>query len=304
MIEKPTPQQDKEIKDLWKKCFPHEDQRYIDYYFRTLYKEENCYVDIEDDKVVSVLMRNPHTLMFNGRPIRTSMILGVATLPEYQNQGHMKKLMDVVMDAVDHSELLTLVQTEEPALYEPYGFETVYRRSKYTLERKDVKRTTNYGCAYEPAPIDLLQAYSIFIKKFNGFYARDLEYFVNYKKEIKALGGKFVAYYDGKNRIQGYAAMIPQGNELRIDEIVYLDGMSLMKLCNACLLEKKVIHLYVSEAEDLSIVFPEAKMKTYPSTMVRLNNPRLFSRLFNKKVGNVKEAFAIGYRPLNLNESE
>ena len=143
-------------------------------------------------------------------------------------------------------------------MYEPFGFRTIYQRTQFQIQRKDVTRITNFGCAYDPAPLDLLKVYSAFIKRFNGFYARDLGYFVNYKKEIKAVGGKIVAYYNGKDQIQGYAAMIPDGEQLKVQEMIYLDSMSLIKLCNAALQERKIVNLYVSEAEDLSKVFPEA----------------------------------------------
>ncbi len=304
MIDKATVEQTNEIKQIWRMCFPKEDPRYTEFFFKNVYKPENCYVNIVDGKIVSTLVRNPHELMFNGRVIATSMLMGVATVPKEQNNGYMKQLMESVLDACEHSELITLIQTETPELYEPYGFKTIYKRRDYTLERKDVNRITNFGCAYEPSPIDLLKVYSAFIKRFNGFYPRDLEYFVQYRKQVIALGGKIVAYYDSKDQIRGYAVMIPQGNELRVEEIIYLDSMSLTKLCNAALQERRIIHLLVSEAEDLSILFPEAPSKEYPSTMVRLNDPILFSRVFNKKITNVQEAFGITNKPLNLNEWE
>jgi len=302
MIKKATAEQTAEIREIFSICFPNEDTRYMDYFFKSVYEPENCYVNIVDGKIVSTLIRNPHAIMFNGRVLQASMIMGVATLPEYRRKGYMQELMDVVLDACEHSELLTLIQSESPVIYEPFGFSTVYKRKDVRLERKDVKRITNFGCAYEPTAIDLLKVYSAFIRRFNGFYARDLQYFVDYKKEIIAEGGKIVAYYNGKYQIQGYAVMIPQGKELCVEEIVYLDSMSLNKLCNAALQERRVIHLHVSEAEDLTKLFPEAKVRTYSSTMARLNDARLFSRLFNKKVTTVEEAYAISQRPLNLNE--
>lgn len=302
MIEKATLQQTEEIRQIWKLCFPKIDPKYIDFFFKNIYKPENCFVNIQEGKVVSCLVRNRHELMYNGRVLSTSLLVGAATLPTAQNQGYMKQLMETVLDACSHSELVTLIQTETPELYESFGFRSVYKRRDYTLERKDVNRITNFGCAYEPTPIDLLKVYSAFIRRFNGFFPRDLEYFVQYRKEIVAVGGKVVAYYDSKNKIRGYAVMIPQGNELRVEEIVYLDSMALTKLCNAALQERKIIHLLVSEAEDLSKMFPEAKMEKYSSTMVRLNDASLFSRVFNKKVSSVTEAFGITNKPLNLNE--
>ena len=302
MIEKATEERLEDIRQTWKLCFPDEDPRYTEYFFKNIYKPENCYLNVVEGKVVSTLVRNPHTIMFNDRVLATSMIVGCATLPSEQKNGYMKQLMETVIDACENSELITLIQTENPELYEPYGFRNIYRRKDYILERKDVKSITNFGCAYEPSPIDLLKVYSAFIRRFNGFYPRDLEYYKNYKKQISALGGKFVAYYDGNNQIRGYAVMIPQGKELRVEELIYLDSMSLMKLCNAALQERRIIHLLVSDAEDFSKVFPEAKVKTFDSTMVRLNDAKLFSRIFNTKVNSVQEAFALSNKPLNLNE--
>ena len=143
----------------------------------------------------------------------------------------------------------------------------------------------------------------MFIRRFNGFYARDLIYFVKYRKEIIAQGGKIVAYYDGKDQIQGYASLLPnEKKQLRIEEMVYLDANSLIKLMNAATKENPNLILEVSEAEDLSVAFPKAKKAIYDSTMVRLNHPILFSKLYGHKVETVQEAFGLDNRPLNLNE--
>lgn len=291
-----------EIKRLWKVCFPDVDERYQDFFFKNVVRPEDCYIKVLEGKIVATLVRNKHALMFNSRVLQASMIMGVAVHPEYRHRGYMHEMMDIIVDACEHSELLTLIQTEKPEMYEPFGFRTIYQRTQFQIQRKDVTRITNFGCAYDPAPLDLLKVYSAFIKRFNGFYARDLGYFVNYKKEIKAVGGKIVAYYNGKDQIQGYAAMIPDGEQLKVQEMIYLDSMSLIKLCNAALQERKIVNLYVSEAEDLSKVFPEALKKSYPSTMARLNDPKLFTKLFRKKIDTIEEAFAISHRPLNLNE--
>ena len=290
------------VKNIWKKNYSTMDPRYLEYRFRNVWPLEEVYTSVREEEIIGAVERRKYALMFNGRVLQASMLVGAATLPEYRNKGCMHELMEVVIDACEHSELITLIQSEEPELYEQYGFRTIYNRADYTVERKDVKRITNFGCAYEPTPIDLLKVYSAFIRRFNGFYARDLEYFIKYKKEITAVGGKIVAYYDGKNQIRGYAVMIPQGNELRVEEIIYLDSMSLVKLCNAALQERRVVHLLVSEAENLRLVFPTAKKRTFGSTMCRLNDADLFIRVFNRRILTVEDAFAISRKPLNLNE--
>lgn len=291
-----------EIKELWEICFPDVDARYREFFFKYILKPEDCFIKVLEGKIVATLVRNKHDLMFNSRVLQASMIMGVCVHPDYRNRGYMHEMMDIIVDACEHSELVTLIQSENPEGYEPFGFRMIYHRTQFQIERKDVKRITNFGCAYDPSPIDLLKVYSAFIKRFNGFYTRDLDYFVNFKKEVKAIGGKIVAYYNGKDQIQGYAAMVPEGNQLKVQELIYLDSMSLMKLCNAALQEKKIVNLYVSEAEDLSKVFPYAKKKVFDSTMVRLNDSKLFSKVFRTKVETVQEAFQLSRKPLNLNE--
>ena len=304
MITRATPEQTDEIHEVWKTCFPKEDPKYLDFYFKTLFRPENCYVKTLEGKIVSVALRNRHVMMFNGRALAVSMISGVATLPEYRNRGCMHEVMHVVLDACEHTELFTLIQTEHPELYESMGFSTIYYRTKYQITRKDLARITTFGCAYDTAPIDMLKVYSAYIKRFNGFYARDLDYFVNYKKEVAALGGKIISFYNGKHEIRGYVVLIPQGKEMLADELVYLDSVSLAKLCSAALQERKIVNLQVSRAEDLAVVFPDSKYEDYGSTMVKLNDARLFSKVFNRKVKTVEEAYGLSSKPLNLNESD
>ena len=98
--------------------------------------------------------------------------------------------------------------------------------------------------------------------------------------------------------------MIPSGEEIMAEEIVYLDSVALLKLCNAALQERKTVNLFVSAAEDLSVAFPRAQKITFPSTMVRLNDASLFSKVFHSNVSDVEAAFALTKRPLNLNEWE
>ena len=178
-----------------------------------------------EQRLLAVQQLGRDYMMFNGRPLSTSMILGVCTLPQYQHQGLMHALMKIALDETEHTELVTVLQAYDPAVYQPFGFETIYRRSELVVRSEDFKRITNFGCAYEPSPVDMLKVYSAFIRRFNGFYARDLKYFEDYKKEITAEGGKIIAYYDGKNIIRGYEAILPDGLELNVEEIVYLDGM-------------------------------------------------------------------------------
>ena len=300
MIETGNPECSPVIKTTWKKSVSGLDQRYIEYFFRNIYQPEFGFALMEGDKAPAALFRIPHVMMFNGRAIKVSMLSGISELPEKRREEPLGKLLDVVLDACEHTELITLA--EENELLKPYGFETVYRRAVYKLTRDTIKRITNFGCAYDPSPLDMLKVYSSFIRRFNGFYAREIQDFVQLKKEIAARGGKVVAFYNSKNQIQGYATILLTGNEAIVEECVYMNSVALAKLVNAALQERITVHMHVTDAEDLHVLYPEAERVEYGAVMARLNAPDLFSRLFSQQITTAHEAFAMSYKPLFLNE--
>ena len=302
MIQTGTERMTPAIRECIRKCYTMEDPRYFEFFFRYLYRPEWFFVDNEKNTAAALVCRIPHDVMFNGRILRMSMLCYACTSPEYRNQGRIRRVIETALDACSHTELITLVPGEYSEAYRPFGFEPIYYRTEYTITRENARRMSNIGCAYEPNPLDMLKVYSAFIRRFNGFYARDLEYFVNLKREIGARGGKIVAYYNEKDQIQGYATVLIGPKDATIEECVYLDSMTLNKLVNAALQERAVVHLRVSDAENLSRLFAESQKRSFPSVLARLNDAALFSRLFSCEVSDVKSAFAISQQPLYLSE--
>jgi len=302
MIKQATESVTSGIRENWRICFTLDDPRYADYFFRNLYKPEYFYVDMEGKDVAASICRIPHAVMFNGRVLQMSMLSHACTMPAYRNEGRMRKLIRTAVDACVHSELVTLVPAAYGEVYRPFGFEPVYFRSVYTLNKPEGVRLSTYGCMYEPHPLDMLKVYSAAMGRFNGFYARTLEDFISLKREISARGGKVIAYFDEKNKIRGYATVLLEGKEAKIEECIYLDSVAIIKLVNAAMQERTIVNLHVSAAENLTKLFPKAEKRDYPAIMARLNDPRLFSRLYNKEVRTVQEAYQTSFRPLMLNE--
>jgi predicted acetyltransferase len=303
MIVEAKPEDLNQVKEMWRICFPQEDPAYIDFYFKKIWKPESCWLSREDDETAASLCRNKHAMMFNNKVLEVSMITGICTLPQYRNKGHMHQLMNTLTDAASHSELLTLLRTEQPELYEPFGFRKAYERTAYMIQRPDLKRIPTFGVAYDIKALDMLKVYNVYIRRFTGFFARSLEDFIRYKEEIVAEGGKIIGYFNEQDRIDGYAALKMAGSDLYVDELVYLDSKALSKLLNACLAERPRVHFHTSRAENLSFLLPHAARKEYATMMVRVNQYDLFNKLFHVDAHNVRDALAAARRPLNLNET-
>ncbi len=292
------------MKETWKKGLNKIDPRFTEYFFHQVYQPSYGYACVENGQVKGSVCCIPHAFMFNGRVLQASMLSKLAILPGENKEAITDELMECILDRSDHQELITLLKPEEEGNYQKYGFKRIFDRSRYTIRREDMTQTiSNLGCSFDPSPVDMLKVYVGFIRRFNGFYARDFEYFVNLKKEIVARGGKIVAYYNSKEKIQGYATILIEGKTARIEECVYLESTALMKLINAALQERGTIYLEVTPEENIAMLFPNSEKLFTHEVYARLNNPELFSRLFNTHVETIEEAFQLSHKPLNLNEN-
>lgn len=289
------------VKDLYLTCFPNENKRIVDYLFKSVLKPEKTIIEIMDNKVVSALSMVDDVIMINGRPIFASTIMMAATLPKYQNMGNMDKILNTVIDNLEHSELVSLVNTKNVDLFLKYGFRVLYRRNEYELTRDDVQRITNDGCIYDPSAIDMLKLYSSFMRRFNGYRIKTLEDFEKLRQGLNEQGGRIVAYYEN-NEIKGYAVMKVENKVIHIGECIYSDTLSLFKLLNVALQQRHTVYLNVSSAEKLDKLFPNAKYKVKDFMMMRLNNPELFNRLFNCSLVSVEEILLLSSKPLYISD--
>lgn len=302
MISKALPQEKKTLYGIWKQVFSGDDGGYTDYFFHSLYQSENTVVYKEAGSIVSTLMRIPHEMMLHGRPIRISMILGVATVPNFRRQGYMHALMNDVLDEIEHQELVTLIQAYTPSAYTQFGFEMVYHRRKTIIQRSQIPLYNNEGLTYKINAKDLLVVYLSFTKRFNGYYLRDLAYFEKFIQEVSAENGKIIAYIDKNGQIQGYATLYQTAQGIELKECLYLNSAALLKLINLGLQLKDEIVLHTTNSEELSRIIKGLSWQDYGFTMARINDYELFNRYFNCQVSTVKDAFAISGKPLFMHE--
>ncbi len=302
MISKALPQEKKIVYGIWKQVFAGDDGGYTDYFFRTLYKPENTLVLKESGNIVSTLMRIPHSIMLAGHILESSMILGVATIPSYRKRGCMHELMNDVLDEVEHRELVTLIQAYNPSMYTQFGFEMVYYRRRYSIHRSQIPLCSNEGLTYKVQSQDLLDVYTAYVRRFDGFYLRTKEDFDHLQEECNAEGGKLIAYYDQNKQIQGYASLYQTTQGIEVRECIYLNSVALFKLLNLALQLKPEIILHTTQDEHLEKIIKDVTWQDYGFTMARINDYDLFNRLYGSAVTSPKEAFALSGKPLFMHE--
>lgn len=97
-----------------------------DFHGRGFWDPSYCpYTFFDGDTAVANASRFDLTVMVNGRPILAAGIQSVMTLPAYRHQGLMSRLMERLLGDVDTRYPLSLLFTEKPTLYQPFGFHVI-----------------------------------------------------------------------------------------------------------------------------------------------------------------------------------
>lgn len=290
------------VLELWKQSYPTQDEEYLNFYFQHVYDDGVGILKEQDNRIVSSLEMNYHTIQFAGKQLKASYILGVSTLPDYRRRGHMLSLMESALDEAGHNCLITIIKAFNPKLYDQFGFEVVYYRKAYTIHRDMLHKVSSAHVCDRATPKELLAIYRKFILRFDACYVRDEDYYDTLAKELALEHKKMYVYRNCQNEVLGYIIFQKKKQDIIVQEAIYMESVVLKRLLKKALGIEKEITVMVSMCEQLEKIFPMVIAKKQPYMMARINNYELFNKLYNVKVKNVKEAFAILKKPLWCHE--
>lgn len=291
-----------EIKNIWDICFDFDNNGYNDHFFKKLFKPEDTIVVCNDKDIMSVGCRSKHVYMINGKALKGSFIYGIATDKQYRNNGFMNKILTNMIDQAQYQELITFIQGYDPKIYEKYGFEPIYYKTKYTLEKSKNTIYNIDSCTDHVSNNDLLSLYINIMKRFNGYMIRDLNYYELYKQELKSQNGNIIATYD-KDKITGYMSVIKKGQEITIEECLYLDAKSLLILLSFAFRLAPKVYLNLTIYENVESLFNFSNKQVYPDTLMRINDLSLFNKLYEIEAKDLKDAMNLFKKPLFIRET-
>ncbi len=293
-------QQDKRvIFDLYaKQPVIHESQ---DDYFNCSFIAKNTIVNEINGHVVASLQHDYHKVMFNDLPIVTSVIFAQFS-DRTKGSRALENLRAEAIKQESYKTLFTFINCDNNKEYQKYGFDAVYYKRAYSLNKKDFKEIT-YSCVSKDFNVDqLLRVYRKFTEKFTGYFYRDRDYYVNLIDLLQSKRGNLACCYDSENKCVGYMIYFIDSSKVIVKELIYLNGYALSKLLSYCLRIKEDILVYVSNNEDLSKIFGKVPYKKVISTLVKINDFDLFNKLFACKVSSSITAFKQDKRPLFLSD--
>ncbi len=274
----------KTMHSLWKEA--HADNiSYVDSYFHTYFKEDETRVLRVDGNIEASLQVHAKNLSLHGKLLKTSFLVGcIGSLSDR------KSLVESVLDEVSKSDLITLIQTDHPEIYESLGFETVIESRVFNMSSALIPDFPMDGIVLDPASKDLVKVYNRFTKYFTGYFVRTEHDFELMKQDLRNQKGSFVGYsIDGV--LCAYARIINHGTYVDVLECVYDKSGSLLRLLSFVSRGVSRIVFTASESERINKVIPEARGKKIPFIMARINDKELFERLYHIKIISAYSAF-------------
>lgn len=145
-------------KEIWKMCFG-DDDAYIDFYFKNLYKEDETMLLIYNGKIAAILRMMPIKMVFSdNREIPSSMFYAIATHGDYQGRGLSTKIIEYSNQYIsnNNADISILVPASESlfGFYSKRGYKEGFYIREDNLQTNQIRSFEKFSqnkCILTPA---------------------------------------------------------------------------------------------------------------------------------------------------------
>lgn len=230
--------QDKSVaKQMWKELF-RDSLEEINYYFDNIYNYENLSLgEIETSnktkKIVTLLHKNPYTLIINNVTYPTHYIVGVGTNLEDQGNGYMNSLLKyVIKSSKEQNKDIIFLTPIDSRIYEKYGFGYISNLETYKIKTNllpSIKTPENINIiqvSTESEDKIINQLFNIYENKSKDFFVyleRNKDYYKKFMREFQLVNGRVYMIYDSDLPV-GYISFYTDKNTITVREMLALEG--------------------------------------------------------------------------------
>jgi len=159
---------DKEtLMQMWKRCFPQDTDRFVQFYFDKVYANDETLVYVENNQPVASLQIIPYQIKTVDNLSWGGYISGAMTNPDYRKKGYMDKLLHTSFDEMIKKgyDYAFLIPQEKSLveMYAKYGFRLCEQNNQPPVNK--VIKNQNNGRIYN----NLISMKLIFAWKMNPF---------------------------------------------------------------------------------------------------------------------------------------
>ena len=219
---------------MWRELFIDSENE-NKYYFDNIYKDTNLFLgELEDNKkTVTLLHKNPYTLLIKDKEFSTSYLVGIGTNLEDQGKGYMDMLLKYTLrKSKEEGKDIVFLTPIDSRIYKKYGFGYISNLEFYKTKcdkvplikiPKEIKIEKIDKDSLEKRFEDLALIYKKKSKEFLVKLKRDKNYYKNILKENEILNGRIYIIYK-ENIPMGYFIFYLNSNKILVREIILLDS--------------------------------------------------------------------------------
>lgn len=181
--------------ELWREAFPEDSDSFLGYYFSEKMKDNKVLVCEEDERIVSMLHRNPYKLYIRGQICTCDYIVGVATALSERHKGHMRALLLAMFrDMYEEQMPFAFLMPARESIYHPFDFRFIFDQPRWVLKYSaDIRRVPGEGALFT----DLAEWQNAWLKRqYEVFALRDEAYLERMQKELASEDGSMRLIYD------------------------------------------------------------------------------------------------------------
>lgn len=214
------------VKKLWLSSFEDEDEDSCAFYFRHLFRVEDCHIIASKDELIAMCMIPQWNVMIQGKETSVHFVEGVAVDKRFRRCGYLSLLMKHLDECCPDA--IMALQAYDWDLYRPYGYEIThygkrvevdpdaYIESRGHLEEADASRT--------------LSLYQECMKSHDAYRIRNRQYYEDFFFPYKKCCGLQTWLYVEDQKVKGFLSLHEDEIHCFVDEMLYHDEDALASM--------------------------------------------------------------------------
>ncbi len=251
-------------------------------------KKTESYGWFDGDKLASQISVYPMQVNIFGQMYKMGGVTGVATYPEYMNQGLMSTLIKTALDSMRaNKQCVSMLVPYMIPYYRKKGWEIVTDKMTYTIKDTQLPKRREVSGMVERVSIDsedLRTVHDAFTRMRHGALKRnDLEWEEYWRWEADDV--IVAVYYNEAGEPKGYLVYYIANDVFRIKELVYINQEARHGLWNYIsahfsMIEKVVGTNYTNEPMAFLLEDSEIQEEIEPNVMARIVDFESFIRKY------------------------
>lgn len=216
-----------EIKRIWTECF-NDSKEFVEMFFNRVYRESDALTLEKGGKIVSNLLLQPYSMLFQGAEVTTGYIYGAATRRAARGNGYMSELMVTALNTALERGYMTcsLIPAHDWLYfyYDRFDFSTVYYYDPQRFTSLHAFTSTGqYTQVEDPYLPEVYEAFHSFEMQRKCTVLHSQRDFLNILDDLSHDNGSFVALKDNDNNVVAIGCAAPADGRLLVKELLGRD---------------------------------------------------------------------------------